>query len=92
MANFLKGYIPEVKLPNDILKAAAMISQKAPGLDIKKMLKLLREEYEVVLAGGQQKLDGQIFRIGHLGWVTEADIDAVLSALRMVLPQAGFRK
>ena len=60
------------------------------GLDTKKLLKLLREEHKVVLAGGQQKLDGKIFRIGHLGWVTEDDIKTVISALKIVLPQAGF--
>jgi len=61
------------------------------GLDTKKMLKILREEHQVILAGGQQKLDGKIFRIGHLGWVTESDIEAVISTLKKVLPQAGFR-
>ena len=60
------------------------------GLDAKKMLKILREEHEIVLSGGQQKLDGKIFRIGHLGWVTEDDIEAVISALKVALPQAGF--
>ena len=62
------------------------------GLEVKKMLKILREEHQVVLAGGQQRLDGKIFRIGHLGWVTEEDIKAVISTLKVVLPQAGFRK
>ena len=61
------------------------------GLDTKKMLKVLREEHEIVLAGGQQSLDGKIFRIGHLGWVGEDDIEKVISALKVVLPQAGFR-
>jgi len=61
------------------------------GLDTKKMLRILREEHQVVLGGGQQKLDGKIFRIGHLGWVNENDIEAVLSALKVVLPQAGFK-
>ena len=61
------------------------------GLDTKKMLQILREEYQIVLAGGQQRLDGKIFRIGHLGWVTEDDIKTVISALKVVLPQAGFR-
>jgi len=61
------------------------------GLDVKKMLQILREEYQVVLAGGQQTLAGKIFRIGHLGWVTEDDIETVISALRVVLPKSGFR-
>jgi aspartate aminotransferase-like enzyme len=61
-------------------------------LDIKKMRKILNEEHRVVLSGGQQSLADKIFRIGHLGWVTEDDIKAVISALKVVLPQAGFRK
>ena len=61
------------------------------GLDTRKLLKILREEHQVMLAGGQSRLDGKIFRIGHLGWVTEDDIKTVISALRVVLPQAGSR-
>ncbi len=61
------------------------------GLDTKKMLRILREEHRVVLSGGQQRLAGKIFRIGHLGWVNEGNIEAVISALKVVLPQAGFR-
>ncbi|MFC1950518.1 alanine--glyoxylate aminotransferase family protein, partial [Chloroflexota bacterium] len=61
------------------------------GLDTKKMLRILREEHQIILGGGQQRLDGKIFRIGHLGWVTEADIAPVISSLKVVLPQAGFR-
>jgi len=60
------------------------------GLDVKKMLQILGKEHQIVLSGGQQKLDGQIFRIGHLGWVTESDIETVISALKVTLPQAGF--
>jgi len=62
------------------------------GLDTKKLLRVLREEHKIILSGGQQKLDGKIFRIGHLGWVTVDDIEAVISALRVVLPQAGFKQ
>jgi len=62
------------------------------GLEVKKLLKILREEYQVVLAGGQQSLSGKIFRIGHLGLVTEDDIAQVISALKTALPQAGFSR
>ncbi|MBL7119115.1 MAG: alanine--glyoxylate aminotransferase family protein, partial [Dehalococcoidia bacterium] len=57
--------------------------------DVKRLLQILRDEYGVVLSGGQQKLDGKIFRIGHLGWVTEADIREVIAALQAALPRAG---
>ena len=63
----------------------------ANGLDIPKLVKIMREEHGIVLAGGQQSLSGKIFRIGHLGWVQETEIEDVLSILKVVLPQAGFK-
>lgn len=57
-------------------------------LDVAKLLQILRDEHDVVLAGGQASLSGKIFRIGHLGWVTEDDIKQVLQALGKALPQA----
>jgi aspartate aminotransferase-like enzyme len=62
------------------------------GLDGKKFRQILREKYKVVLAGGQQTLDGKIFRIGHLGLINEKDVKEILSAIEKVLPQAGFKK
>ncbi len=64
----------------------------ANELDIVKLIKIMREEHEVVLGGGQQSLGGKIFRIGHMGWVTEEDIETVMSALEVALPKAGFVK
>ncbi len=61
------------------------------GLNVAKLLKTLREERHVILGGGQQHLSGKIFRIGHLGWVTEEDINMVLKSLMIALPQAGFK-
>ena len=64
---------------------------KAPeGLDVKEMLRVMREEHGVVLAGGQGPLAGKIFRIGHLGYVTEQDIDGVMAALQLALETLGF--
>jgi aspartate aminotransferase-like enzyme len=82
----LSLFAEESHASNTVTAAAA-----SNGLDTKKMLKILREEHQIILSGGQQKLDGKIFRIGHLGWVTEGDIKVVISALKVVLPQAGFR-
>lgn len=58
------------------------------GVDGKKLLKILREEYNTVLSGGQQKLDGKIFRIGHLGYVSESDINITVEAIKAALPKA----
>jgi len=60
------------------------------GVDGRDLTKMLREEYDTVLGGGQQHLAGKIFRIGHLGYVQETDIQAVLDALSKALPRLGF--
>jgi aspartate aminotransferase-like enzyme len=57
-------------------------------IDVPKLIRVLREEQEVIIAGGQEKLSGKIFRIGHLGSVYEDDIKSVLEALNKALPQA----
>jgi aspartate aminotransferase-like enzyme len=56
-------------------------------IDVTKLIQMLRDEYNVVLAGGQQKLSGKIFRIGHLGLVYEKDIRSVLEAINKALPR-----
>ena len=60
------------------------------SLNIKEMRRILREEKDIVLGGGQQTLDGKIFRIGHMGWVTEKDIAEVVKEIGLVLPRCGF--
>ena len=55
------------------------------GMDADRLLARLREEHGVVLGGGQGPLRGKIFRIGHMGYVSEEDIEGVLEALRKVL-------
>jgi aspartate aminotransferase-like enzyme len=58
------------------------------NIDISKLIQVLREEHDVVVGGGQGRLAGRIFRIGHLGAVHEDDIKSVLEALNKALPRA----
>jgi aspartate aminotransferase-like enzyme len=60
------------------------------GVDGKALGKLCLDEYDLVMAGGQAKLAGKIFRIGHLGFVSEEDIQAALDVLAKALPRVGF--
>ena len=62
------------------------------GVDGGKLSSLMRTEHSVVLAGGQGQLQGKIFRIGHMGRVSEEDIQEVLDALEITLPKVGFKK
>ncbi len=66
---------------------------RAPdGVEVSDLRRRLRAEHGVVLAGGQGSLKGKVFRIAHLGWVEEREIDEALGALRTVLASLGFRK
>jgi aspartate aminotransferase-like enzyme len=62
-----------------------------PGVDGHRLVATLRDEHGVELAGGQGPFAGKIFRVGHLGWVTEADMDQVVEALRAALPKLGYQ-
>lgn len=59
-------------------------------IDVGKIRKLAREKYGVVLAGGQKKLDGKIFRIGHLGYVDWTDVITALAGLELTLKELGY--
>ncbi len=61
------------------------------GIEVSALRNLLEDEYSVVLAGGQGKLSGKIFRIGHLGLVDEQDIRESLEALGAALGKLGYR-
>jgi aspartate aminotransferase-like enzyme len=54
-------------------------------VDSRNLARVLRDEYDVVVAGGQGKLEGQIFRLGHMGFVTISDITSMLGALELAL-------
>jgi len=75
---------PEEKYASNTVTAV----NAADKIDVSKLIQMLQKEYEVIIAGGQEKLSGKIFRIGHLGLVYEKDIKAVLEALNKALPQA----
>jgi len=57
------------------------------GLDVKRLQELLAKDGRI-LAGGQGTLSGKIFRIGHLGYLAESDVDGLLAALADALPRA----
>jgi aspartate aminotransferase-like enzyme len=55
------------------------------------LLTMLMNDYHIVLAEGRGLLAGKSFRIGHMGYVSEKDIDEVLNALEQALPRLGWK-
>ena len=61
------------------------------GIDTKAMLKKLREQDRIVLGGGQEHLDGKIFRVGHLGFFQDAELVEAMDAVEKRLHEFGFK-
>ena len=77
--------------PEEGVASNTVTAVKVPsGVDGRQLLNVMRQEHGVVLAGGQGPLSGKIFRIGHMGRCTANEIEEVLEALKVVLPQVGF--
>ncbi|MBA2287541.1 MAG: alanine--glyoxylate aminotransferase family protein [Ktedonobacteraceae bacterium] len=61
------------------------------GIDTKALLKTLREQDHIVFAGGQEHLEGKIFRVGHLGFFEEADLVEAMDKMQQRLGEFGFK-
>ena len=59
------------------------------GVAWKDLSTMAREEHGVVLAGGQGPLSGKLFRIGHLGWIEDGDLEQAVEAVILCLQSLG---
>ena len=50
-------------------------------MDAEKFRKIIKNKYDILLAGGQDHLKGKIFRVGHLGYINDRDIISVITAI-----------
>ena len=69
-----------------------LTSAKVPaGVEGGSIVKLLREDYGVSIAGGQAQLKGKIIRFAHMGYIGKADILVGFACLEMVLIRLGYK-
>lgn len=54
------------------------------------LVKFLRGNFGVSIAGGQGKLKGKIFRLGHVGYFDKFDIITQVAALELGLGEMGY--
>ena len=59
------------------------------GVNADDLIRGARERHNVVLAEGQDAYKGRLFRVGHLGYVNEHDIDVALRAVQAELARVG---
>ena len=67
----------------------AITAVQPENIDAENIRKSIKNDFDILLAGGQDHLKGKIFRIGHLGFVNDRDIISVISALESTLDKMG---
>ncbi|GAB4233790.1 MAG: alanine--glyoxylate aminotransferase family protein [Elainellaceae cyanobacterium] len=71
--------------------ASPAITAVAPiGVDAEQVRSSMRKRFDIALAGGQDHLKGKIFRIGHLGFVSDRDILTAIGALEATLQELNY--
>ncbi|BAZ32229.1 class V aminotransferase [Cylindrospermum sp. NIES-4074] len=71
--------------------ASPAITAVAPqGIEADKIRSLMKKRFDIALAGGQDHLSNKIFRIGHLGFVSDRDILSCIASLEVVLLELGY--
>jgi len=69
-----------------------LTSAKVPeGVDGGKIVKTLRQEFGISIAGGQDKLKGKIIRLAHMGYIDQFDLIAAFTGLEIVLSKLGHK-
>ena len=51
----------------------------------------VKEDFDIVVADGQNALKGKIFRMGTLGYVCERDVIGAIGALELTLQKLGAK-
>ena len=69
--------VTAIKLPDDLDGAA--------------LVKNLRIERGITIAGGQAQLRGKICRISHMGYTGDYDVIIAISGLEMILAEMGYQ-
>lgn len=76
-------------LTSDAEASTTVTSIRPQTFGAEQLRKLAREEFGLVLAGGQKHLKGEIFRIGHLGYSRPENVLQYVSILEVILKRLG---
>ena len=61
------------------------------GVTVPDIRKTLNKDFDIVVANGQNQLQDKIFRMGHLGFVSERDLITAVGSLEMALAKLGYK-
>ncbi len=66
--------------------ASPAVTAVAPtSVEAEQVRSVMKKQFDIALAGGQDHLKGKIFRIGHLGFVSDRDLLCAIGSLEATL-------
>ncbi|QBP39929.1 pyridoxal-phosphate-dependent aminotransferase family protein [Paenisporosarcina antarctica] len=76
-------------LTSDEHASPTVTAVKPNDFDAEELRKVLKKEFGLSIAGGQQHLAGKIVRIGHMGYCSPADVLQIISTVEIGLQLIG---
>ena len=76
-------------LTEDDSASPTVTAVQPDDFDAEEFRKILKKEFAITVAGGQQHLTGKILRIGHMGYCSPADQLQLIGAMEVVLKKLG---
>ena len=70
--------------------STAVTSVVPTEVDAEQIRSVMKKRFDIALAGGQDHMKGKMFRIGHLGFVSDRDILTAIAALEATLWELGY--
>ena len=71
---------------------SSVTAVKAPaGMDSKVIVKGFKDRFGAIIANGQGSMQGQIFRMAHLGYFDFADMFGIIAGLELILRANGHK-
>ncbi|MEH2148656.1 pyridoxal-phosphate-dependent aminotransferase family protein [Nostoc sp.] len=93
LKNATRAAIKGLNLPllaTDSSASPAITAVAPQGIEPDKIRSLMKKRFDIALAGGQDHLSNKIFRIGHLGFVSDRDILSCIASLEVTLTELGY--
>jgi aspartate aminotransferase-like enzyme len=93
LTNATRAAIQGLNLPlfaADSCASTAITAVAPERVEAEQIRAILKKKFDIALAGGQDHLKGKIFRIGHLGFVSDRDILSAISSLEVALRELGY--
>ncbi len=88
--NGVKAMGLELFAKEDVSSTTVTAINIPEGMTDKNLRGTMRNKYRIELAGGQDHLKGNVFRIGHMGNITHREIISTIAALEMTLKEFGY--